>query len=55
MKLSQQTADIYAPDGADATSALARTTHLAVRAHQDGLEIMAADGILSCYRQPDRW
>ncbi len=55
MKLSQKTADIFVPDGADAATALARTTHLAIGAHQDDLEIMAAAGILACYRQPDRW
>jgi LmbE family N-acetylglucosaminyl deacetylase len=54
MKLSHQTADIYVPDEADPASALRRTTHLAVSAHQDDLEIMAADGILACFRQPDR-
>ena len=55
MKLSLQTADIYVPDQIDSASALRRTTHLGVSAHQDDLEIMAADGILACFRQPDRW
>ena len=55
MKLSRQTADIYVPDGIDAATALSRTTHLGIAAHQDDLEIMAADGILACYQQPDRW
>jgi LmbE family N-acetylglucosaminyl deacetylase len=55
MKISLQTADIYVPDQIDPASALRRTTHLAVSAHQDDLEIMAADGILACFRQPDRW
>lgn len=55
MKLSLQTADIYVPDQSDPASALRRTTHLGVSAHQDDLEIMAADGILACFRQPDRW
>ncbi len=55
MRLSQQTADIFVPDRADSASAMGRTTHLAVGAHQDDLEIMAADGILACYRQPGRW
>jgi len=35
--------------------ALARTTHLAVGAHQDDLEIMAYRGILECFQQPDKW
>ncbi len=55
MKLSLQTADIYVPDQVDPASALRRTTHLGVSAHQDDLEIMAADGILACFRQSDRW
>ena len=55
MKLSLQTADIYVPDQTDPASALGRTTHLAVAAHQDDLEIMAADGILACFGRPDRW
>lgn len=55
MKLSLQTADIYVPDHVDRMSALSRTTHLAVAAHQDDLEIMATDGILACFQRPDRW
>lgn len=55
MKLSLHTADIYIPDGTDEASALSRTTHLGIAAHQDDLEIMAVDGILACYQQPDRW
>jgi LmbE family N-acetylglucosaminyl deacetylase len=53
MKLSLQTADIDVPDQVDPAAAIARTTHLAVSAHQDDLEIMAAGGILACVRQPD--
>jgi LmbE family N-acetylglucosaminyl deacetylase len=55
MKLSLETADLFVPDAADTAQALSRTTHLGIAAHQDDLEIMAADGILSCYRRPDRW
>ncbi len=55
MKLSQQAADIDVPDRVDPASALGRTTHLGIAAHQDDLEIMAAGGILACFRQPDRW
>jgi LmbE family N-acetylglucosaminyl deacetylase len=55
MKLSLSSADIHVPDGVGAAAALARTTHLAVAAHQDDLEIMAADGILQAFRKPDRW
>jgi LmbE family N-acetylglucosaminyl deacetylase len=36
-------------------AALQRTTHMSIAAHQDDIEIMAADGILKCYQQPDQW
>jgi LmbE family N-acetylglucosaminyl deacetylase len=49
------TAELFAPDGLAAEEALARTTHLAVAAHQDDLEIMAFDGILACFGRADRW
>ncbi len=49
------TAKLFVPDGTAAEVALARTTHLAVAAHPDDIEIMAADGILRCFRQRDRW
>lgn len=49
------TAEIYVPDGTPVDAALARTTHLAIGAHPDDLEIMAADGILRCFQRSDRW
>ncbi len=49
------TAKLFVPDGTAAEVALARTTHLAVAAHPDDIEIMAADGILRCFRRRDRW
>jgi LmbE family N-acetylglucosaminyl deacetylase len=55
MNLSLPTAEVYVPDGVEQAAALARTTHLAVSAHQDDLEIMAADGILRAFQQEDRW
>jgi LmbE family N-acetylglucosaminyl deacetylase len=55
VKLHLPTAEVYVPDGAAVEDALARTTHLAVSAHQDDLEIMAADGILKCFQQERRW
>jgi LmbE family N-acetylglucosaminyl deacetylase len=50
-----ETAEIFVPDGLPSREALARTTHLAIGAHPDDLEIMAAAPILHCFRQPDRW
>ena len=49
------TAEMFVPDGLPAGEALARTTHMAIGAHQDDLEIMAIDGILACFQQADRW
>ena len=54
-KLSQPQAQLYIPDGADAPEALARTTHLAIGAHQDDLEIIAYDGIAACHGRQDAW
>ena len=38
--------EVFVPDGTDPKEALSRTTHLAIAAHQDDIEIMAIDGIL---------
>jgi len=55
MKFHQPNAQIYIPDGTPEAQALARTTYLAIGAHQDDLEIMAIDGILDAFGQPDKW
>jgi len=55
MKLYSDTAQIWVPDGLDVEAALARTTHMAIAAHQDDIEIMAFDGILKCFQQDERW
>lgn len=55
MRFNQNNAEIYIPDGLQPEQALARTTHLAVAAHQDDIEIMAAAPIIDCFQQPDRW
>jgi len=49
MELSKAKADVYVPDGLDIEPALERTTHLAIGAHQDDLEIFAYNGIAECY------
>jgi LmbE family N-acetylglucosaminyl deacetylase len=54
MIFSQPNADIFVPDTSlTPEQALARTTHLAIGAHQDDLEIMAYAGITECLDQPD--
>ncbi len=55
MNFKRSSAEIYVPDGLPVAEALARTTHMGIGAHQDDLEIMAIDGILACYQQPNRW
>lgn len=55
MELRNSQAEIFVPDGLEPAGALARTTHLAIGAHHDDLEIMAIDGILRCFQQPEQW
>ncbi len=55
MLFKLETAQLFVPDGLPAEQALARTTHMAIGAHQDDLEIMAIDGILACFQQEDKW
>jgi LmbE family N-acetylglucosaminyl deacetylase len=55
MQLTLPTHQIFIPDGAPREDALTRTTDLAISAHQDDIEIMAAEPILRCFQQPDQW
>ena len=55
MKFKLDTAQLFIPDGVEPAEALARTTHMAVGAHQDDLEIMAFAGVLACFQQQDKW
>jgi LmbE family N-acetylglucosaminyl deacetylase len=55
MKLHNASSEIYVPDGSPADLALLRTTHLAVGAHQDDLEIMAWHGILECFGKSEQY
>lgn len=48
-------ADLFIPDQVEIERALGRTTHLAIGAHQDDLEIMAYHGIAACYGESDLW
>jgi LmbE family N-acetylglucosaminyl deacetylase len=48
-------AELFIPDGQPQERALERTTHMAIGAHQDDLEIMACSGILECFGREDRW
>jgi LmbE family N-acetylglucosaminyl deacetylase len=55
MKLTRPNAQLFVPDGLAEEEALRRTTHMAISAHQDDIEIMAIDGILKCYGKTDQW
>jgi LmbE family N-acetylglucosaminyl deacetylase len=55
LSLTQPNADVFVPDGSEIGTALSRTTHLAVGAHQDDLEIMAAHGVVECFQSAARW
>lgn len=55
LSLSNSHADIFVPDGTAQPAALERTTHLAVGAHQDDLEFMAAHGVVECFQNGARW
>jgi LmbE family N-acetylglucosaminyl deacetylase len=55
MQFHLNSAEIFIPDGQPEQAALARTTHMAISAHQDDIEIMAAEPILQCFQQQERW
>lgn len=55
LKFKNENAEVFIPDGTKMESALARTTHLAIAAHQDDIEIMSYDGILQCFGKQDQW
>ena len=46
---------MYFPDGTDEKTALSRTTHLAISAHQDDIEFMAYAPIAECFGKKDKW
>jgi LmbE family N-acetylglucosaminyl deacetylase len=55
MQLHNSSADLFVPDGLASDAALARTTHLAISAHQDDIEIMAYHGIAECFGRKEKW
>ena len=46
---------IYIPDGKQQDKAIARTTHLAISAHQDDIEFMAYAPIVECFGNKEKW
>jgi LmbE family N-acetylglucosaminyl deacetylase len=55
MRFKQENAFIFIPDDENQPEALARTTHLCIAAHQDDIEIMAAQSILECFQHDQKW
>jgi LmbE family N-acetylglucosaminyl deacetylase len=55
VKFHLDTSEVFVPDALPVEQALARTTHMAIAAHQDDIEIMAAQPILECFQQSDKW
>lgn len=54
MKLNEKVI-IYVPDGEEKEKAIARTTHLAISAHQDDIEFMAYAPTAECFGKKDKW
>jgi len=54
MEISEKSI-IYVPDGLEPGVAIARTTHIAIVAHQDDAETIAHDIIVRCYDNPREW
>lgn len=54
MQLHIPTSELYVPDSSPVDDAIPRTTHMAVCAHQDDIEIAAYHGILECFQREDR-
>src|SRR5215831_3407352 len=55
MQFHNPAADLFVPDNKEMPAALARTSHMAIAAHQDDLEIMAYHGIAECFGSREQW
>ncbi|HSM24003.1 MAG TPA: PIG-L family deacetylase [Anaerolineaceae bacterium] len=55
MKFYQENATIFIPDQLSEVDAFVRTTHLCIAAHQDDIEIMAAQPIIECFQNDHKW
>jgi LmbE family N-acetylglucosaminyl deacetylase len=55
VKLKQEGAEFFIPDGISVEEGIARTTHMAISAHQDDIEIMAYHGVMECFGRDDKW
>ena len=55
LALKVPTAEIFVPDCINIESALARTTHMGIAAHQDDVEMLAFDGIVKCFGKSNQF
>jgi LmbE family N-acetylglucosaminyl deacetylase len=55
MKLTEANAEIWVPNGSSEATALKRTTHMGISAHQDDVEIMCLEGILAGFGSSEKW
>ncbi|MBF0517835.1 MAG: PIG-L family deacetylase [Nitrospirae bacterium] len=55
MKFNRASAVYFVPDGLFIDEAIKRTTHMGIGAHQDDLEVMAAEPIIKCFQKNDQW
>src|SRR5258708_33104307 len=55
MRFHNLAAEIFVPDGKSETAAVKRTTHMAIVAHPDDIEVMALDGVLACFANSEKW
>lgn len=55
MELTNKNAVLFIPDGEREEVALSRTTHMAISAHQDDIELMAYYPIIECFGKKDQW
>lgn len=53
--MKQNNIEFFIPENIDQSDALKRTTHLAIGAHQDDIEIMASGPILECFQNQNKW
>ncbi len=55
MQKYNEKTEFYVPDHINLEAAFKRTTHMAVLAHHDDIEIGAFDGVLQTFQQKDKW
>lgn len=55
MNIKSPKVDIFVPDEKPIDEAMARTTHMAISAHQDDIEIFGYAPIAECYGREDKW